>query len=81
MSDNDLIFISFYKIVDWVLANRVKCCKFITNFSEAFIVVKVWHRAQKISVGCKTIYEIDPRPQPPPRPHLHLKHPDFEPTF
>ena len=32
-----------------------------TNFWKAFSGAKVWRRAQKISLGCKTVYEIDTR--------------------
>ena len=31
------------------------------TFGELFSVLKVWHRAGKIWVGGKTVYEIDPK--------------------
>ena len=35
-------------------------CTLRPNFEKHFTGTKVWRKVQKISVWCKTVYEIDP---------------------
>ena len=44
-------------------ALRQTICALRLTFEKLFTDAKVWRKVQKIGVGCKTVYEIDPRNQ------------------
>ena len=52
-----MIWGQFHKLI---YALRPAICALHPTFEKLFIGAKVRRKAQKIGVGCKTVYEIDP---------------------